>query len=188
MYVSARSLTVYVCVLCHSPGGEGGAAMLFPLHRRVFSGERTPALPGRMELFLIHDEGVFRTWGPGDGRATGGLPPTRGSGYHPATGGRLPTGQTSPGDTSRDRGDHANLVTKKASSILILLNSGKHAHMTRGLGRVTCPFGRTQANPRKHERKILLRRPESETEVGVRNPEWIPNQGGPTQCARGTKL
>ena len=135
--------------------------MLFPLHWRVFSGEYTPALPGRMELFLIHDEGVSHTWGPGDGRATGGLPPTRGSGYHPATGGSPPTGQTPPGDTSRDRGDHANLVTKKASILLFLLNSGKHAHMTLGLGRVTDPCGRTQANPCNHERKILLRRPES---------------------------
>ena len=25
-------------------------------------------------------------------------------------------------------------------------------------------------------------------EVGVRDPEWIPNQGGPTQCAQGTTL
>ncbi len=44
------------------------------------------------------------------------------------------------------------------------------------------------ANPCKHERKILLRRPESETEVGVRNPEWIPEQRGPTLCARETTI
>ena len=96
---------------------------------------------------LIHDEGVSRTWGPGDGLATGGLPPTRGSGYHPATGGHHPTGPTPPWDTSRDRGDHANLLTKKASILLNLLNSGKHAHMTRGLRRTTCPMGEDSGNP-----------------------------------------
>ena len=86
--------------------------MLFPLRWRVFSGEHTPALSGGLKFFLFHNEGVSRTRGPGDVLATGGLPPRCGLGYHPATRGRPPTGQTPPGDASRDRGDHANLVTK----------------------------------------------------------------------------
>ncbi len=63
---------------------------------------------------------------------------------------RTPASEASQGGTagrSGHRGDHANLVTKKASILLFLLNSGKHAHMTRGLGRVTCPWGRTQQSP-----------------------------------------
>ncbi len=61
--------------------------------------------------------------------------------------GRPPTGPTPPGDTYRDQGDHANLLTKKASILFNLLNSGKHAHMTRGLRRTTFPMGEDSGNP-----------------------------------------
>ncbi len=79
----------------------------------------------------------------------GTVGPPGGSLQHVDLGITKPPGETAHGadahgDTSRDRGDQANLVTKKASILLFLLNLGKHTHMTRGLGRV-----------REHERKIL---------------------------------
>ena len=75
------------------------------------SSEAPPELPPeKFGKWVQTPTGKPSQGGPGDGLATGGLPPRCGLGYHPATRGRPPTGQTR--DASRDRGDHANLVTK----------------------------------------------------------------------------
>ncbi len=122
--------------------------MFFPLHQRVF-----PVNIHRLSLGVeISRRGCLAYLG------TGGRSGHRGGSLqHVDLGITQPPRETThgtdaPGGHSRDRGDHANLVTKKANSLLNLLNSGKHAHMTRGLGRT--PWGRTQAIPCKHERKI----------------------------------